>query len=239
VLRWLKDLPVAYKVAGVVVGALLLLTVLSPLGLVAAAVLFGVSLIALVVRVAQRRSVRRWGIVAGASLVLVFALGGISNALYGSSKSDYVASDLESDASSNPNYYVADSELNTWQGKRNLGMFIFSDSLSKADLRSIADDIVETKGDSNVDIVSASVYDTGSNVYDPGGPLRVKGKGPKNKDGSFQIGENSMVIVNFSNVAYDDLGPDVAVPKKHYKIVMDGSCDLEKNRCAMYDYPIE
>jgi 23S rRNA pseudoU1915 N3-methylase RlmH len=67
----------------VVVGALLLLTVLSPLGLVVAAVLFGIGLIGLVVRVAQRRSIEGWGIVAVGSLALVFAFGGISDALYG------------------------------------------------------------------------------------------------------------------------------------------------------------
>lgn len=81
--RWFKDLPSTPKL--VIAGVLLLalFTVLSPLALVAAVLVFGVSVVALIVRVAQRGSVVRWGLVAAASLVLIFAFAGISSALYG------------------------------------------------------------------------------------------------------------------------------------------------------------
>jgi hypothetical protein len=61
----------------------LLLTVLSPLVAVAAALVFGTSIVALIITAAQKRSMRGWGTVAVASLVLVVATGGISDALYG------------------------------------------------------------------------------------------------------------------------------------------------------------
>ena len=51
-LRQIWGLPIVLKVAIVVVGVLLLLTVLSPLGLTVALLLFGVSLIGLIVRLA-------------------------------------------------------------------------------------------------------------------------------------------------------------------------------------------
>jgi hypothetical protein len=65
-----------------------LLSLLSPLFLVAAVLLFGVSLIGLVVRAGQRWTGRRvsfsgWGTAAVASLVLMFAFAGVSGALYG------------------------------------------------------------------------------------------------------------------------------------------------------------
>lgn len=53
-----------------------------PLGLVTALLLFGVSLIGLIVRLGQRRSVKGWGIVAVTSLLLAFVFGSISNSLY-------------------------------------------------------------------------------------------------------------------------------------------------------------
>ena len=81
-LRRIKGLPIVLKVAGAVVAALLLLTVLSPIGLVVALLLLGVSVAALIVRARQRRSVKEWGIVAVASLVLALVFGGVSSALY-------------------------------------------------------------------------------------------------------------------------------------------------------------
>ncbi len=83
-LLWrVKDLPIGLKVAGAVVGVLLLLTILSPLGLVTALFIFGVSIITLIVRVRQHRSVKRLRIIAVTSLVLMLVFAGASNAFYG------------------------------------------------------------------------------------------------------------------------------------------------------------
>lgn len=69
--------------AGAIVGALLLLTILSPLGLIVALLLLGVSVIALITYAAQRRPVKKWGICAVASLIFAFALAGTSDSIYG------------------------------------------------------------------------------------------------------------------------------------------------------------
>jgi hypothetical protein len=82
-LQRIKDLPLAVKIAGLVVGALLMLTVLSPLGFVVALLLFGVSFIGLIVRLGQGRSIKGWGIIAVVSLVFAFVFAGVSDALYG------------------------------------------------------------------------------------------------------------------------------------------------------------
>jgi hypothetical protein len=79
----IKNLPIPLKIAGAVVMTLLLLTVLSPVGMIIAALLLGVSIIALIIRIAQRRAIKGWGIIAVASLVLMFMFGGIASALYG------------------------------------------------------------------------------------------------------------------------------------------------------------
>lgn len=79
-MRWFKDLPAIPK--AVLVG-LVLSVLLSPLARFAALLLFGVSVIALIVRARQRRSTGRWPIVAVASLVLALVFAGVSDALYG------------------------------------------------------------------------------------------------------------------------------------------------------------
>ena len=78
-------LPVAAKVAlGVaVLIALGLAVVLSPVLVVVAALVLVVAVIACVIQLLRHASPNRWGIVAGASLVLVLLFSGISNALYG------------------------------------------------------------------------------------------------------------------------------------------------------------
>jgi hypothetical protein len=83
ILGWFRDLPSVLTL--VLVGSIvvILAVLLSPLAALISALVFGVSVIALIVRVAQRGSVKGWGTVAVASLVLMFAFGGISGALYG------------------------------------------------------------------------------------------------------------------------------------------------------------
>jgi zinc-ribbon domain len=86
-LRWFKGLPVALKVAGVVVvGVLPLLILFSPLALVAAVLLLGVSVIA-AIKAWQGRAAKGWRIVAVASFVLAFAFAGIYDVLYGGGNS--------------------------------------------------------------------------------------------------------------------------------------------------------
>ena len=82
-MRWFKDLPAVPKAVLVGLVLLVLFVLLSPLAMLAAALLFGVSVIALIVRARQRRSKGRWPIVTVTSLVLILAFAGISNALYG------------------------------------------------------------------------------------------------------------------------------------------------------------
>ncbi len=84
IVGWFRDLPSVPKLVIIGLVTLVLLTLLSPLAVLVAALVFGVSIIALIIRVVQRGSVRGWGIVAVASLALTFAFGGMSDALYGS-----------------------------------------------------------------------------------------------------------------------------------------------------------
>lgn len=94
-LRRVEGFPVALKVAGAVMGALLLVILLSPLTVVGAAVLFVVSVVALSVRVAQQKSLVRWGIVAAASLVLALTSVGVSSAIYGTGDAGDASPDEE------------------------------------------------------------------------------------------------------------------------------------------------
>lgn len=82
-LQWFKSLPDVLKLGIVGLIMLMLLTILSPLALVAAALVFGVSIVVLIVRVTQQKSVGSWGLVAAISLVLLFTFGSVSEALYG------------------------------------------------------------------------------------------------------------------------------------------------------------
>jgi hypothetical protein len=92
-LEWVRQLSTIPKllVVGLVVGLVLLVllvwlvlvAVLSPVTGIVCGGLFGVSIIALIIRVAQRRSVRNWAIVAVASVVLMVTFGGISDFVYG------------------------------------------------------------------------------------------------------------------------------------------------------------
>jgi hypothetical protein len=83
IVRWFGDLPAVTKLILVGLVLLVLLVLLSPVVAIVAALLFGVSIIALIIRVSQKRSVKEWGIVAVGSVVLMFTFGGISDVLYG------------------------------------------------------------------------------------------------------------------------------------------------------------
>jgi hypothetical protein len=97
VLEWFRQLSTIPKVVvvGLAVGLVLLvllvwlefLAFLSPVAGIIFGLLFGVSIIALIIRVAQRRSVRNWAIVAVASVVLMVTFGGISDIVYGGDES--------------------------------------------------------------------------------------------------------------------------------------------------------
>lgn len=82
-LQWFKSFPGVLKLAIVGLIMLMLLTILSPLALVAAALVFGVSIVVLIVRVTQQKSFGSWGLVAAISLVLLFTFGSLSEILYG------------------------------------------------------------------------------------------------------------------------------------------------------------
>ncbi|QIN82781.1 hypothetical protein GBA63_09060 [Rubrobacter tropicus] len=83
VLGWFKDLPVVPKLVLVGLVVLVLLVFLSPVAMIVAGLLFGVSIIALIIRVAQKGSIKNWGMVAIGSVVLMFTFGLMSDALYG------------------------------------------------------------------------------------------------------------------------------------------------------------
>jgi hypothetical protein len=88
----IRDLPITVKVVGVVIGALLLLTVLSPLGLIGALIMFVVSFIHLMGGMDHHTSVKGWGIVAMVSLVVVFVCGYSFMVIYGPSSSSSTSS---------------------------------------------------------------------------------------------------------------------------------------------------
>jgi len=65
---------------------------LSPLIVVVAILVLVVAVVALFIQLLRRGSLRRWGIVAATSLVLVLVFSGISNAIYGSGGQEQAAS---------------------------------------------------------------------------------------------------------------------------------------------------
>ena len=83
-MEWFRDLPSIPKLVIVGLAVLVLVIILSPVAVIVAALLLGASIIALIIRVAQRRSIKNWGIVAVTSVVLMFIFGATSDALYGS-----------------------------------------------------------------------------------------------------------------------------------------------------------
>jgi hypothetical protein len=72
-----------------------LLLLLSPLLMVLAVVMLGVSLIMVLVRRRNGGPMKNWGIAAGASLLLVFGFGGVSDVLYGGTPTEQAAKDSQ------------------------------------------------------------------------------------------------------------------------------------------------
>ncbi len=94
--RWFRGLPGVAKLAILGLVGLGLLIVLSPVALLAVALVFGASLIGLIVRSGQRAPLWGWGIIAAASFVLVIALAGVSGAPYGTGSSPRSGQDASS-----------------------------------------------------------------------------------------------------------------------------------------------
>ncbi len=94
--RWFRGLPGVAKLAILGLMGLGLLIILSPVALLAVALVFGASLIGLIVRSGQRAPLWGWGIIAAASFVLVIALAGVSGAPYGTGSSPRSAQDASS-----------------------------------------------------------------------------------------------------------------------------------------------
>ncbi len=83
-LSWFRDLPSIPKIIIVGLLAIILLVLLSPVMRVAATATLIVSVGVLIVRGFQRKSIREWGIIAVASLILIPVFGGISAIFYDS-----------------------------------------------------------------------------------------------------------------------------------------------------------
>lgn len=80
--RWFGRLPLAAKAALAATVLVALLAALSPVAPMVAAVAFCVSLVAVIVRIGQRRSIVRWGVAAAVSLVFAVALAGVAGIFY-------------------------------------------------------------------------------------------------------------------------------------------------------------
>lgn len=87
IINWFKDLPSTPKLILVGLVLLLLLVLLSPLAFVVAALLFGASIIALIIRMTRRESVKGWATVAVISIALMFVFGSLTSSIYGNSSS--------------------------------------------------------------------------------------------------------------------------------------------------------
>lgn len=160
IINWFRDLPSVPKLILVGLILLLLLIVLSPLALVVAALVLGVSVIALILRLAQRRSIRGWGIAAVASLASLFVLGGVSDAIYGTG---FLGS-----GGSEASYEIIREGEAPIEGDLGVGGFLIvaSDSLDEEQLQAIAQDIIPRTRE--YEMVSVSVYDRDEAYYEDG-----------------------------------------------------------------------
>lgn len=86
-LSWFRDIPVGAKfaLAGFVgIPGLIVLALLSPVVRIVAIIALIVSVAILIIRGVQRKSIREWGVIAVASLVLIPIFGGVSGFIYDS-----------------------------------------------------------------------------------------------------------------------------------------------------------
>lgn len=91
-LRWFREQPLITKAAIVGLVLIVLVMVLGPINHIVSAIVVGISFFALLVRVAQHKSTRGWGITLATSLILTLLLSGISGILdSGSSTEDVVS----------------------------------------------------------------------------------------------------------------------------------------------------
>ena len=97
VFRRIAALPLVAKVLLAIVAlvSLGLIVALSPLVVIVALLALLVALFALFIRILRRRPLRRWGLVALASLLLVIVFSGISSALYGGGVAEQASSSQE------------------------------------------------------------------------------------------------------------------------------------------------
>ncbi len=210
--------------------------VLSPLVLLALVLLFGASLIGVIVRGSQRRSVLRWSGVAVVSVFLAFAFGFISNALYGgvlgSGGADYRVVHSSAIAGETPT----------------LSLSVFSDADDEEGLRAIAEGVIESVNDDEdlVDfaVVEVSVLDPDTTVEDPFEP--ISGVRPKDPEADpYDLDGNGGVWINFSADNYYDSFRDDSLPPGYYEVFHSGNvgdCDLVGGRDCNLDeveeYPI-
>ncbi len=233
---WFRDLPGVPKLAIAGLVLLILVTLLSPLALVAAVLVFGISVVALIVRVAQRGAVLRWGGVAVVSLLLTFTFGVISNALYGGVL-----------GSGGADYRVVHSYMDP--GETNILLLsVFSNADDEAGLRAIAESVAESVVNDeklvDVDVVEVGVLDPDTTVEDPFEPVSgVKPKDPEAKP--YDLDGNGSATINLSADTYYDSLEDNSLPSGYYEVLHSGNggdCDLvgdqDCNLDEVEEYPI-
>ncbi len=233
---WFKDLPGVPKLAIAGLVLLILVTVLSPLALVAAVLVFGISVVALIVRVAQRGAVLRWGGVAVVSLLLTFTFSVISNALYGGVL-----------GSGGADYRVVHSYMDP--GETNILLLsVFSDADDEAGLRAIAESVAESVVNDeklvDVDVVAVDVLDPDTTVEDP--MESFTGVRPKDPEADpWDLDSNGNATINLSADTYYDSLEDNSLPSGYYEVLHSGNggdCNLvgaqDCNIDEVEEYPI-
>lgn len=164
-INWFRDLPSVPKLILVGLVLLLVLTILSPLVVVVAALGLGVSIIGLIIRVAQRGSVRGWGITAVSFLVLVFVFGSVSNAMYGIGFGGGTGSGSDYEIVNEGAYPLVETSSDEEQGSFRLVM-VASDSLDEEQLQTIAQDMIPHTADYDGAIIM--VFDRDEAYYGDG-----------------------------------------------------------------------
>lgn len=114
-LSWFRDIPIGAKfaLAGFLgILGLIILALLSPVVRVVAIIALIVSVAILIIRGVQRKSIREWGVIAVASLVLIPIFGGVSEFIYDSNSQPETVV-----GGSNPEPQYADTEALTEEEK--------------------------------------------------------------------------------------------------------------------------
>lgn len=215
-------------------GGLIASVVLSPLVLLAVILLFGVSLIGLIVRIGQRRSVFGWGGVVVGSFALILLFSGISNLLYegllGFSGTDYrvVNSDLSSKGLSFSSRTVP-----------TLSLVVLSNSTDEDGIRDIVgsiveNDLAETEVYGSFQAIELFIFDSDTTIEDPSEPLF--GVRPRDPKATLEDLEGVSVQANLSSNRYKTFfGP---LPAGYYEVSSDDNhCDMTKpETCSSENY---